>query len=245
MSSDLTSIFLSTTSFSKSLSVIRASSAWCAVSSFTELAPRYSSTSCTVMGSPSTVAMIRFTTSARPDPAGSAETIATTATTERQPPQLMAGHRLSRRSEALQERTQLCDRAVVVGGRRTHGERRSARETQPALAGSHLLQHRLYGHRRAVVELEHDGVASPACRDHAQVLEPPPQLHDLEQRVHQRRDRPVAVLQLGGDRVQVGHAADAGEALVDDEALAHVRDVALGNVRRDAELNLRLDVGLP
>src|SRR5262249_19336532 len=40
-------------------------------------------------------------------------------------------------------------------------------------------------------------------------------------------------------------AADAGEALVDDEALAHVRDVALRDVRRDAELNLRLDVGLP
>src|SRR5262245_14884517 len=48
----------------------------------------------------------------------------------------------------------------------------------------------------------------------------------------------------GGDRLQVGHAADPGQTLVDDQPLAHVRDVALGNVCRDAELDLGLQVRL-
>src|SRR5215510_1928674 len=131
------------------------------------------------MGSPSTVAMMRSTTSARPVTAAeSATTIATAAETSGRPC-LMAGDRLSRRSAALQGRTiqrltdgaYLGDDPVVIGRGRPDGQGRAAGQPQPAVPTAHRLEQGLHRHRGIVVELEHDGVAAPACRRDAQILE--------------------------------------------------------------------------
>src|SRR5262245_14903253 len=240
MSSDLTVTPFSRTSFSRSLSVMMASRSSLSVMSADARSWRNCCSSCAVMGSPSTVAMMRSTTSARPDP--TART-ATTASALPQP-RLMAAHRVSRRSEALQERSQLGDHAVVVRRGRTERERRAARQPQRALGTSHLLQQRLHAHWCGVVELDHDRVPAAAGRDHAEVLQPAAELHHAEQRGDQRRARAGAVLQLGGDRLEGGDPPDAGQTLVDDQSLADVRDIALRDVGRDAELDLRLEVGL-
>ena len=167
---------------------------------------RYSSTSCTVMGSPSTVAMIRFTTSARPDPA--ARTVQTIATTASTLPAAAHGegigyHGTERRARSLHVPTTAAQPAwrdsararaarrsspswSVAAGRTASADPLVSR-SRPLLAAD-LLQQRLDRHRRGVVELEHDGVAAAARGDHPQVLQPAPQLHHPQQRVDQRRE---------------------------------------------------------
>ena len=116
------------------------------------------------------------------------------------------------------------------------------REAQPCTI---LIHERLKAGLRGqglLIEVEADGRRAHLNGSHAQHLRQDAELHHLEQPFDRLGRRAVAVHQLAVQLREVAHLGAGGQALVQREALRDVADVLIRDVRRDLELEGRLEL---
>src|SRR5262245_15502647 len=142
--------------------------------------------------------------------------------------------------DVLQDRLDFLHQTVPVPVHGREAELVVRRQPEAALAALDQSDELIDLDRRIGMKSERDHPAAQhGAHDHA-CLQHAAQIHDAQKAVDQRRNRPIALAQLGGEVVQLGRAAHGGEAAIEHQALMLVGDVAVGDVRRETELDLGL-----